>query len=143
MSDVLEELSARYDVVLFDAPPTLPVADAAVLSAQCHGALFIGRYGKVTQDQVRAAAENLHRVSANVLGVILTMAPRSKRKSGYYHEYGRAVETITHVPAPRAADSTADSSADSRALRVPGPHGHDIVVVGPTRRGVRRRAARS
>ncbi|HVE27611.1 MAG TPA: polysaccharide biosynthesis tyrosine autokinase [Sporichthya sp.] len=139
MSDVLEELSARYDVVLFDAPPTLPVADAAVLSAQCHGALFIGRYGKVTQDQVRAAAENLHRVSANVLGVILTMAPRSKRKGGYYHEYGRAVETLAHVPAPRAADSTAGSPA----VRVPGPHGHDIVVVGPTRRGVRRRAARS
>jgi capsular exopolysaccharide synthesis family protein len=135
MSDVLEELAATYDVVLFDAPPTLPVADAAVLTAQCHGALFIGRHGKVTQDQVRAAAANLHRVSANVLGVILTMAPRSKDKGSYYYNHSYSAVEIPKVPAPRTAAST--------GVRVPGPHGHDIVVFAPPRRGFRRRAAGS
>ena len=133
MTAVLEELAHAYDIVLFDAPPTLPVADAAVLTAQCHGALFIARHGKVTHDQVRDAVETLHRVSAKVLGVILTMAPRSKNKGSYYYEYGTAAVGAPHVPAPRAAKSA--------ATRVPGPHGQDILVVAPTRRGVRRRSA--
>ncbi|WP_051098353.1 polysaccharide biosynthesis tyrosine autokinase [Sporichthya polymorpha] len=97
MGDVLDELGRNYDIVLFDAPPTLPVADAAVLTAQCHGALFIARHGKVTLDQVRAAADTLHRVSANVFGVILTMAPRSKGKGGYYYEYGYSAAPGTVV----------------------------------------------
>jgi capsular exopolysaccharide synthesis family protein len=136
MSDVLEELAARYDVVLLDAPPTLPVADAAVLTAQCHGALFIARHAKVTQDQVNAAAETLHRVSANVLGVILTMAPRSKNKGGYYYDYAPAPAPepapAPRLPAPRPAASvrTAASSAEpevtvflpARRFRVRGRH---------------------
>ena len=87
MTDVLDELALRYDMVIFDAPPTLPVADAAVLAARCHGALFVARHGKVTQDQVRAAGDTLSRVSANIFGVILTMAPASKRAGGYGYEY--------------------------------------------------------
>jgi receptor protein-tyrosine kinase/non-specific protein-tyrosine kinase len=88
MDALLHELAARYDVVLLDAPPTLPVADAAVLAAQCDGVLFVTRHGAVNVEQVKAAAENLHRVSAKVLGVVLTMAPRPRRgRPGYKNQY--------------------------------------------------------
>lgn len=110
MTDVLDVLAARYDIVLFDAPPTLPVADAAVLAARCHGALFIARHGKATLDQVSAAADTLHRVSANIFGVILTMAPRSKRGGGYGYEYSYS-----------NSGAVAESAArlDYRKLRTP------------------------
>jgi capsular exopolysaccharide synthesis family protein len=87
MRELLGELAGRYDVVLFDAPPTLPVADASVLAAQCHGTLLVARFGKVNAEQVAAAAETLNRVSANVIGTVLTMAPRSGRRSGYAYQY--------------------------------------------------------
>lgn len=87
MGVLLEELHNRYDVVLIDTPPTLPVTDAAVLSAQCHGALLVVRHGKATADQAKAAAESLHRVSATLLGAVVTMTPRSKRHSGYAYAY--------------------------------------------------------
>jgi capsular exopolysaccharide synthesis family protein len=87
MRELLEELATRYDIVLFDAAPTLPVADASVLAAQCHGTLLVARHGKVSTDQVAAAAETLHRVSANVVGTVLTMAPRSGRRSSYSYRY--------------------------------------------------------
>lgn len=104
MSALLGELADRYDVVLFDAAPTLPVADAAVLAAQCHGVLFVARHGKVTADQATAAAETLHRVSATVVGAVLTMAPRSKRRGGYAYQYGYSVSPgKAALPAPSGA----------------------------------------
>lgn len=122
MSDVLDELSRNYDVVLFDAPPTLPVADAAVLTAQCHGALFIARHGKVSLDQVRAAADTLHRVSANVFGVILTMAPRSKNKGGYYYEYGYAA-----APGTVTTNSDGPKSQLANAVKLRAPRGRKAI----------------
>jgi capsular exopolysaccharide synthesis family protein len=88
MASVLAELNRRYDAVIFDAAPTLPVADAAVLAAHCHGVLFVSRHGWVRAEQVKAAAETLRRVSAPIFGVVLSMAPRAKRGGGYSYQYG-------------------------------------------------------
>jgi capsular exopolysaccharide synthesis family protein len=88
METLLARLAARYDLVLFDAPPTLPVADAAVLASRCHSVLFVARYGEVRIEQLRAAAEHLHRVSAPVSGVVMTMTPRAKNRDGYGYGYG-------------------------------------------------------
>jgi capsular exopolysaccharide synthesis family protein len=88
MLTVLAELNRRYDVVIFDAAPTLPVADAAVLAAHCHGVLFVARHGWVRAEQVKAAAETIRRVSAPIFGVVLSMAPRAKRGGGYSYQYG-------------------------------------------------------
>ncbi len=149
MQELLSELAARYDVVLFDAPPTLPVADASVLAAQCHGALLVARHGKVSTDQVAAAAESLHRVSATVIGTVLTMAPKSGRRSGYSYHYrysgrsgevpsaalapptGRhaapahaalfaASDSAPKVPAARSATETQMETEASSVLRFPG-----------------------
>jgi hypothetical protein len=88
MASVLAELNRRYDAVIFDAAPTLPVADAAVLAAHCHGVLLVSRHGWVRAEQVKAAAEMIRRVSAPIFGVVLSMAPRSKRGGGYSYQYG-------------------------------------------------------
>jgi len=88
MRTVLESLNARYDAVIFDAAPTLPVADAAVLAAHCHGVLFVARHGWVRAEQVKAAAETIRRVGSPVFGVVLSMAPRAKRGGGYTYQYG-------------------------------------------------------
>lgn len=87
MAVVLEELNRRYNVVLFDAPPTLPVADAAVLAASCHGVLLVAKHGRLRPDQVTAATEAMRRVSAPILGVVMTMMPRSTRRDRYAYSY--------------------------------------------------------
>src|SRR5690606_14453620 len=48
MHNLLRELRDRFDVVIVDAPPLLPVTDAAVLAAQVDGAVLILRHGKTT-----------------------------------------------------------------------------------------------
>ncbi|MBA3741935.1 polysaccharide biosynthesis tyrosine autokinase [Sporichthya sp.] len=117
MRELLDEVATRYDIVLFDATPTLPVADACVLAAQTHGTLLVARHGKVTHDQVAAAAETLHRVSANLIGTVLTMAPRSSRRSGYAYHYGYSAR-------PEFVQGVADTSDPAPPLDSTPPARH-------------------
>ncbi len=89
MSDVLGKLKARFDVIIVDAPPLLPVTDAAPLTAQSDGALLVVRHGRTTRDQVRGSVERLGLVNGRLLGVVLNMSPaRTDSYYGYGYGYG-------------------------------------------------------
>lgn len=108
MKDVLHKLEARFDYVLIDAPPLLPVTDAAVLTIIAGGAVLVVGSGLVTRDQVLTARESLKAVSGNLLGVALNRIPRSSRVGGYYdyrYEY-RPQATPTSRAGARATDET-------------------------------------
>lgn len=87
MAAVLAELAARYDVVLIDSPPLLPVTDAAALASQTDGVLMVVRYRKTTSRQVTDAMAALTAVSAHVLGTVFTMVPETGKRSAYYPYY--------------------------------------------------------
>ena len=86
MSNLIDVLRRRYDVVIIDAPPLLPVTDAALVAAMSDGALLVIRYGKTTRDQVRAAEARLEAVNSHPAGVMLNMTPARRR--GLYGGYG-------------------------------------------------------
>jgi Mrp family chromosome partitioning ATPase len=75
MSDLIDTVSGTYDYVLIDAPPVLPVTDAAVLSRVTSGVLLVVGAGRVKENEVRASLEALEAVGATPLGVVLTMLP--------------------------------------------------------------------
>ena len=87
MRNVIERLKAQFDIVIIDAAPLLPVADGAIVSSACDGAILIAKQGKTSKDQTRRAAEALQRVDARLLGVVLNFVP-TKRKHGGYYQYG-------------------------------------------------------
>jgi capsular exopolysaccharide synthesis family protein len=96
MELLLGELDRRADVVLIDAPPLLPVTDAALLARMSDGAVLVVRHGKTTVDQLRQAVGNLAKVDAWLLGTVLTMAPAKGPDAytyGYGYGYGYAVES--------------------------------------------------
>lgn len=93
MADMLELLRETYDVVLIDAPPLLPVTDAALISAHADGAILIVRHGKATRDQVKLSRERLDHVDARLVGVVMNMAPTKGRGYGYGYGYGYAPDT--------------------------------------------------
>ena len=90
MADLLRELRSGYDLVIIDAPPLLPVTDAALIAATADGALLVVRQGRSTRDQVRQAVDRLAHVDAALIGVVLN-GVRSKAK-GYGYGYGYAPE---------------------------------------------------
>lgn len=82
MRSLLDELRHRYDVVLVDSPPLLPVTDAAAMAPATDGVILVCRFRTTPREQVHRAVAALEAVSASLLGTVFTMVPRSGR-SGY------------------------------------------------------------
>jgi capsular exopolysaccharide synthesis family protein len=96
MERLLTDLRSEFDVVILDAPPLLPVTDAALLATQADGAVVVTRHGTTTRDQLTHAIERLDSVDATVLGVVVNMAPQRKVGSayGYGYGYGYGIEDV-------------------------------------------------
>ncbi len=81
------DCAIQFDVVIIDAPPLLPVADAAILLTEVDGALVLVRHGSTTREQLRQAFMRIEAVGGSLLGTILNCAPMSGNY-GYYGGYG-------------------------------------------------------
>ena len=91
MNQLLKEVREEYDVVVIDAPPLLPVTDAALIAAQVDGAVVVVRQGKTSRDQLTHSMERLEAVGARPLGIAMNMVPagrRNKSYGGYGYGYG-------------------------------------------------------
>ena len=86
--ELVAEVSDLYDMVIIDAPPLLPVADAAVLAKITDGAILVTRYGSTTREQLKAAVARLDGVSARLFGVVLNVVTRrgSVTQYNYYDQ---------------------------------------------------------
>lgn len=78
---------AQDAMVILDAPPLLPVTDAAVLTANADGALVVITAGHTVDAELGTALGHLHDVSGRALGVILNKVPRRGANSGTYAGY--------------------------------------------------------
>ena len=85
------ELRSRFDYVVVDSSPLLPVTDAVILSTAVDGVLVIARFSKTKSEQLASAIGNLRNVGARILGTILAIVPARSNDSLYYGYYG-AVE---------------------------------------------------
>lgn len=74
VGELVEDLRRRYDFVLLDSPPVLPVADAAMLGRHADGVIVVCRSGRTSRDAVHAAITFLRSVSVPVVGAVLSHA---------------------------------------------------------------------
>ncbi|WP_436006751.1 polysaccharide biosynthesis tyrosine autokinase [Knoellia sp. LjRoot47] len=103
MRNTLEELRRRYDYVLIDGAPVLPVTDSTVLTRLADGAIIVAGSGVVTKDQFDHALETFETVNGTVLGIVLNRIPRQARGGYYDYRYEYRPEGQS---APKRSDST-------------------------------------
>ncbi|GCD18577.1 polysaccharide biosynthesis tyrosine autokinase [Cellulomonas sp. H30R-01] len=84
MAQLLATLTSRYDVVLLDTAPLLPVTDAAILAKLTGGALLVAGSDKLHRNQLAESLSSLETVGARVLGIVLN---RQRRKAGEQYTY--------------------------------------------------------
>jgi non-specific protein-tyrosine kinase len=72
MGALVRDLAARADLVLFDAPPLVPVTDAAILAPQLDGVLLVLTAGASRRDHTERARDTLDKVGATLVGVVVT-----------------------------------------------------------------------
>ena len=84
--DLLDQLRRDYDYVIIDAPPLVPVTDAAVVAHLADGALVVARYGRTTRQQLASSTESLSAAQARLLGIVFNRVTPPKpwsRRSAY------------------------------------------------------------
>jgi exopolysaccharide transport family protein len=84
MDRLIEALKKRFDVIILDTAPVLPVADTRVLSPKADVTVFLAQWRKTPRKAVQSAIQILESVGANVVGVALTqMDMKEQVRSGY------------------------------------------------------------
>lgn len=95
---VLAALGERFDVVIIDSPPLLPVTDPLVLARQVDAVVLVARCQATTAHDLERALGMLRRSDTNLLGVVLNEIDPRRAGSGessryyYYHSRETAVE---------------------------------------------------
>lgn len=83
MHEMIEILKGEADVVLFDTPPVLAVADTSILASQVDGTLLVVWAGRTRGEMLAQATERLLSLGIAPLGVVLNKI--SQRKGSYYY----------------------------------------------------------
>ncbi len=85
----LEHLSTnKYDRIIIDSPPVMPVTDAQILAAICDITLLVLKAEKSTRKFSQQARDGLLSVGAHILGAVVNDVSRKGGRYGYYSGYG-------------------------------------------------------
>lgn len=72
MRSLIEALRARYDVIILDSAPVMPVSDTRVLASIADTVLMVVRWGKTPTPIVKNAIDQLRTHGASISGVVLS-----------------------------------------------------------------------
>jgi capsular exopolysaccharide synthesis family protein len=106
----LVETLARDNIVILDAPPLLPVTDAALLSTAADGVMLVISSGRTVDAELAACLDSIAAVNGRVLGVVLNRVALRHNPAGYYNYRGE--------PLDQNRPQSPDSSRVDPAVRV-------------------------
>ncbi|MDQ0767983.1 capsular exopolysaccharide synthesis family protein [Pseudarthrobacter defluvii] len=121
MKQLLADLEQVFDTVIIDAPPLLPVTDAAVLSQHVGGVILVVGSQKLRQQELVKSLSALEMVGSDILGIVLNRLP-IKGPDAYSYSYYRnenhdSLENVQfHEPkagAPNSGATMTDDISDS------------------------------
>ncbi|WP_258564364.1 polysaccharide biosynthesis tyrosine autokinase [Streptomyces himalayensis] len=104
MREVLAELAGRFDKIIIDSAPLLPVADSTGLAAHTDGTVLVVRAKHTPRHRIEDAVAALRVVGASMLGAVLSMA-RLPKEDRYGH-YGNANSGRAQGPSLRDTSLT-------------------------------------
>ncbi len=90
MKDLISRVEKAFDVVIIDAPPLLPVTDAAVLSQHVGGIVLVVGVQKIKHQDLQKSLKALELVGSNLLGIVLNRLPAKGPDSYSYGYYNNA-----------------------------------------------------
>lgn len=88
MKHLIARLEQAFDTIVIDAPPLLPVTDAAVLSQHVGGVVLVVGSQKLRVQDLGKSLAALEMVGSNILGVVLNRLP-AKGPDAYSYSYYR------------------------------------------------------
>jgi capsular exopolysaccharide synthesis family protein len=83
---VFEAARKRFDLVLVDNPPSLPVADAIIVGTHCDGTIGVLRAGRTSRKALQRFVQSLARNRVHILGLVIEAVDMSATE--YRSVYG-------------------------------------------------------
>ena len=102
---LLSELSQHYDYVFIDTPPTLNMADTAIIGSLVDATMLIITAGKTRIEIIKRCIRQLHQTNIEVSGILLNRFNIEAIKYNYYYKYHYHAYYL----------SPPDTSADAKA----------------------------
>ncbi|MGC2655736.1 MAG: AAA family ATPase [Mycobacterium sp.] len=87
LPEVLENLSARFDRMVVDAPAVLATAETGLLAGAVPATVLVVRSGRTTAEEVKDALHAVRSAGADVVGAVLTDAQVSRRTKAAARSY--------------------------------------------------------
>lgn len=86
---MLEKVKNRYDIIIFDAPPVLPVTDASLLAPSMDCVMLVYEIGRTSREALIRTKIQLESVGAKITGVVLNHTqPETEAVIAYpYYKY--------------------------------------------------------
>lgn len=112
MEAVIARLEEVFDAVVIDAPPLLPVTDAAILAQRVGGVVLVVGSKLVKSTDLQKSIAALEMVNADILGVVLNRLPARDPDAYSYSYYSRSPKS--------------EASGESYGKVHSGPKGNDF-----------------
>ncbi|HQZ84054.1 MAG TPA: P-loop NTPase [Actinomycetota bacterium] len=109
-AEVVRHLKSMADVVLFDSPPGLALADASVIGALSDGVVVVAAASATTHKLLLHTVHGLHANGAEVAGVVVNRSRRTVPRA--YNSYYGATATPEESTAPEVAVPPDSAFAD-------------------------------
>jgi capsular exopolysaccharide synthesis family protein len=87
MKQLIETWREEYDVIFFDSPPLLSVADTSILASEVDTVIMVVQAGQTKRQAAQNAIEILGKIGQEPFGVILNDIDFSKHYGSYYYYY--------------------------------------------------------
>src|SRR5690625_3123364 len=122
---LLKAAPARYDTLIVDSAPLLPVADRTALAQRVSGTLMVVGSGRGRRPHLAQALRKLEIVQLPILGIVLNRVPR-RGLSAYSEPYGVPAESARNLAGVshsgrRARTMTSAPDSSTSTSSVPGP----------------------
>ncbi|CAI3361792.1 CpsD/CapB family tyrosine-protein kinase [Enterococcus cecorum] len=85
MNVVIEELYQMFDLIVFDLPPVMTVADGLIMASKTDGTVVVIREGVTRKDSIIEAKNRLIQAKARILGVIYNGVEQMNESSYYFY----------------------------------------------------------
>lgn len=111
MRNLVAQLQQEADIIIFDSPPCLPVADPAILARLADGVILVVDSVRTHRDAAVRAKGIMEKAGATLLGVVLNRFRPQAGGGHYYYQYysshnpAQKIKSAAKPPAPQTTES--------------------------------------
>ena len=115
MSELIQDVKQRFDLVLVDSPPILGVSDASVLASEVDLTMIVVQHRKLPRNMLLRVKQAVENVGGHVIGVVLNNVDvRSDSQYQYYTSYYTYYAPAESQIGPPVGASLATSSSNPK-----------------------------